>query len=482
MSTARPINVLICALGGQGGGVLVEWLSEAAHLAGFPAQATSTPGVAQRTGGTTYYFELYPERAPAAEPVFCLFPSASEVNVVVALEPVEAARALHNGYIGRNTTVIALPGRVYAIGEKIIGGDGTLPAEAALESVRQVAGRLLVLDAPGRGEGQANALVFGALAAAGVLPLALDDCRRAIASVGISPRANLAGFERGTEAQTAAPPESMAMRESELLPCPAALLTALAALPKQHRPVIAHAAARLSDYQDFAYARRYLERLGAVALQDSAGPGLPSERTLTGIVARRLASWMMYEDVIRVAQLKTRPGRLKRIRAELGAGAAEPVAVTDILKPGGDELRSLLPQWLGRFVRPAKPGQRRGGIALKLPTSRPWGYATLKLLASLRRWRPYTTRFGEEDRAIDEWIAAIKATVPLDYALACRLAELAVLARGYGDVRVRGLRRLGGLLAGWSNRLSSDGTTLAREAASLLDAARNHPDAGSAPV
>ena len=140
MSTARPINVLICALGGQGGGVLVEWLSEAAHLAGFPAQATSTPGVAQRTGGTTYYFELYPERAPAAEPVFCLFPSASEVDLVVALEPVEAARALHNGYIGRNTTVIALPGRVYAIGEKIIGGDGTLPAEAALESVRRSGG------------------------------------------------------------------------------------------------------------------------------------------------------------------------------------------------------------------------------------------------------------------------------------------------------------------------------------------------------
>jgi len=238
----------------------------------------------------------------------------------------------------------------------------------------------------------------------------------------------------------------------------------------------------LSDYQDFAYARRYLERLGAVALLDSAGPELPSEGTLTGIVAPRLASWMMYEDVIRVTQLKTRPGRLGRIRAELEAGAAEPVAVTDYLKPGRDELRSLLPPWLGRLVPAPKPGQRRGGIALKLPTSRPWGYGALKLLASLRRWRPYTTRFGEEDRAIDEWIAAIKATAPLDYALACRLAELAVLARGYGDVRARGLRRLGGLLAGWSKRLTSDGTTLAREAASLLNAARNDPDAGSAPV
>ena len=482
MSAAGPKSVLICALGGQGGGLLVQWLSEAAHLAGFPAQATSTPGVAQRTGGTTYYFELYPDRAPAAEPAFCLFPSASDVDLVVALEPVEAARALHNGYIDRNTTVIARAGRVYAIGEKIVGGDGTLPAEIALESVRQAAGRLLVLDAAERDEGQANALVFGALAAAGVLPLTLGDCRRAIAAVGVSPRANLAAFERGTGARTAAPPESGAKREGRLLPCPSALAPALAALPERHRPVIAHAAARLSDYQDVAYARRYLERLGTVARMDSAASELAPERTLTGIVAPRLASWMMYEDVIRVAQLKTRPGRLGRIRAELEAGSAEPVAVTDFLKPGPDELRSLLPPWLGRLAPVAKSGQRRGGVALKVPTSRPWGYAAVKLLASLRWWRPHTTRFGEEDRAIAAWLAAIGATAPLDYALACRLAELAVLARGYGDVRARGLRRLGDLLAGWRKRLTSDGTTLAREVAALLDAARNDPDAGSAPV
>ena len=56
MVADRPICILLGALGGQGGGVLADWLVEAAHHSGYPAQATSTPGVAQRTGATTYYF------------------------------------------------------------------------------------------------------------------------------------------------------------------------------------------------------------------------------------------------------------------------------------------------------------------------------------------------------------------------------------------------------------------------------------------
>jgi indolepyruvate ferredoxin oxidoreductase beta subunit len=57
--------VLIAALGGQGGGVLTEWIVDAAAHADLRVQATSIPGVAQRTGATTYYLEIYPEPLPA---------------------------------------------------------------------------------------------------------------------------------------------------------------------------------------------------------------------------------------------------------------------------------------------------------------------------------------------------------------------------------------------------------------------------------
>ena len=44
MSTPRPITILIAALGGEGGGVLTQWIVSAAAQAGFPVQSTSIPG------------------------------------------------------------------------------------------------------------------------------------------------------------------------------------------------------------------------------------------------------------------------------------------------------------------------------------------------------------------------------------------------------------------------------------------------------
>ena len=41
MTAERPITVLLGALGGQGGGVLADWLSVAAERAGFPGLAAA---------------------------------------------------------------------------------------------------------------------------------------------------------------------------------------------------------------------------------------------------------------------------------------------------------------------------------------------------------------------------------------------------------------------------------------------------------
>ena len=51
-ATGRPIRISINALGGQGGGVLADWIVDLAEHAGWVAQATSVPGGAQRTGAT----------------------------------------------------------------------------------------------------------------------------------------------------------------------------------------------------------------------------------------------------------------------------------------------------------------------------------------------------------------------------------------------------------------------------------------------
>ena len=41
--------------------MLAEWIVDVAEHAGYIAQMTSVPGVAQRTGATNYYVELFPK-------------------------------------------------------------------------------------------------------------------------------------------------------------------------------------------------------------------------------------------------------------------------------------------------------------------------------------------------------------------------------------------------------------------------------------
>ena len=125
---SRPITLLIAALGGEGGGVLTHWIVSAASSLGFPVQSTSIPGVAQRTGATTYYIEILP--VPWAEldgrqPVLALTPGVGDVDIVLASELLEAARAIANGFVTADRTmVIASSHRHYAIAEKMAMGDG----------------------------------------------------------------------------------------------------------------------------------------------------------------------------------------------------------------------------------------------------------------------------------------------------------------------------------------------------------------------
>ncbi len=61
------IRIVVAALGGEGGGVLAKWIADMADREGYLSQSTSVPGVAQRTGATIYYIEIFPrDEAEAA--------------------------------------------------------------------------------------------------------------------------------------------------------------------------------------------------------------------------------------------------------------------------------------------------------------------------------------------------------------------------------------------------------------------------------
>lgn len=400
------------------------------------------------------------------------------MDLVAALEPIEAGRALENGYVTSRTTVVTSMDHIYSTAEKVVAGDGAVAVPPVLEGLEQAAGRLITLNADNAGRSRINAVMFGAIAGCGVLPLSEAHCRAAIEAKGVAVQANLAGFGEGV--QLAREHGRAAATDPSLVyaPPPKEFEDKLRDWPGALQPLVGHGLTRLVDYQGPGYAERYLVRLEKILQCDRAAGGDARGFALTRETARRLAAWMSFEDIIRVAQLKTRPGRLARIRAELGAGDGEPVSVVDYLKPGRAELVGTLPTALARFVPGKETGERpTRGQPMRVRTSAPLGYASFRILAAMRPLRPRSARYRQEQEAIERWLNAVMLSAERDYDLAHRMAELAVWARGYGVVRTRGMNRLNTLLAGWERKLHGDPRGIAAEVAESLEAARNDPDA-----
>jgi indolepyruvate ferredoxin oxidoreductase beta subunit len=132
----KPVTILVGALGGDGGGVLCDWIVVAAQSQGLGVQATQIPGVAQRTGATTYYLEVMPTPAPTTS-VLALNPAIGEVDVALATELLEAGRMIFNGFVTPDrTTLIASTHRVLAIGERAAMGDGSFDVGRLLRAVK----------------------------------------------------------------------------------------------------------------------------------------------------------------------------------------------------------------------------------------------------------------------------------------------------------------------------------------------------------
>ena len=446
MST-RPITILVAALGGEGGGVLADWLIEAALHEGFPAQKTSIPGVSQRTGATTYYVEIFPEKG-ARPPVMALVPSPGGIDLMAASELVEAGRAMQNAFITpERTTLVASTHRVYATAEKVVPTDGRYDADKILAAAPKVAQKAVLFDMSRLAQEAGtviNAVLFGAMAGSGALPLSRAACEAAIRGAGKGAEASLRGFASGFEqastpfakggGERSEPGDLTAVEKSP--PAPLFQRGEQSERVRREFPIPLHAlldeaVARIADYQDPAYAALYLDRVRGVLAVDREAGGEPGGWQLTKEAARLLALWMSYEDVIRVADLKTRAGRFARVRKEAAAKEGQIVVVTDYLKPSANEIADILPPaWAARLRRNAGPGR-----AVKLRSSAIAGFLALRLMAALKPLRRRSSRFIEEQALIERWLGALKRLgfAALDHELALEIVQCARLVRGYGE-------------------------------------------------
>jgi indolepyruvate ferredoxin oxidoreductase, beta subunit len=450
----KPITILIAALGGEGGGVLTDWIVTAAAQQDFPVQSTSIPGVAQRTGATTYYIELVPvpARELPAHPVLALAPGIGDVDIVLASELLEAGRTIAGGFVTRDRTLmIASTARSYLVVEKMAMGDGRYDGARLTKAIKEHAQAHLLIDMATLAEksgAMINAVMLGIIAGCGRLPIPAEAFEAAIRAGGKAVETNLKGFRAGLGAAHAAREDHATAHPAEGADAKrdrgaAASLADLereivAAMPAEARDVIVAGARRLVAYQDLAYARLYADRLAPVRAADARAQ---SGGRLLRETARHLAVRMSYEDVIRVAQAKIDPARRQRIAAETGVKPGEPFTVTEFLKPGIEEMCSLLPPALA--TRILATAERRGLTdrlhwGMEVNSASISGFLRFWLLAKLVRWRPRSYRFREEQRAIEAWLALVVEAARLSGELALEVAECARLIKGYGDTLKRG--------------------------------------------
>ena len=483
-SASGTINVILAALGGEGGGVLTNWVIDVADREGWLCQSTSLAGVAQRTGATIYYLELFARDGLQGDalPVMSLFPAQGDIDIAIASEIAEAGRMVQRGFVTPDrTTLIASDHRVYGITEKEHLADGIVDAGVLQTVAGQYARDYIHYDmlALANEHGTViSAVLLGALAGAGVLPFAKDTYRAVISATGKAVGANLAAFEASYERAKSRGVEQFQPLAPAPAPGPAGfqlpaattaaggkLLQRLLVFPAGCHEVLYLGLQKLVDYQDYAYGHQYLdelESLQALAHGDA-------DDSLLEECARYLALWMCYEDVPRVAQLKTRPDRMAKVGTEVQAEPGQLFAVTEFFRPRVEEMCALMPAGLGRWML-ASPGCRRvlgwftGGK--RLPTNTITVFLLLRGLAGLRRWRRSTLGYSHEHALIQAWLQAVRRAAGSEPALALELVECGRLVKGYGDTRARTTAQMQAIVAH-----AATGTASAASIAALRDAA-----------
>jgi indolepyruvate ferredoxin oxidoreductase beta subunit len=490
LANDRPLGVAILAMGGQGGGVLADWIVALAEGEGWIAQGTSVPGVAQRTGATIYYVEMIRPRA-ALQPVLSLMPVPGDVDVVIAAEMMEAGRAIQRGIVSPDrTTLIASTHRSYSVNEKGKPGNGAADPVKVEEAAHALSARFFSADMQRIAEKSGSvisAALFGALAASGALPFARERFEDTIRAAGVgvdgSLRAFAAGFDAVRTPNTDAPPATKSApsaivggTEAERGELTRALARIDAGFPSDAREMLRVGLARMVDYQDVAYGHEYLDRVASIT---AIAPELAFE------AARQIAVAYAYDDVIRVADLKTRASRFARVRGEVSARAEQIVDTTEFMHPRVEEVCATLPAKLGAWVEGSALAKRALGIVFnrgrRVRTTSIIGFTQLWIVASLRPRRRTLLRHRREMIHVNAWLALVETCAATDPAFARELLKCRRLVKGYSDTHARGQSKFDRVLAvagtlaarpdaaDWTRRLVD--AALADEDGKILDGA-----------
>jgi len=484
--TQKPFTILICALGGEGGGVLTDWLVNTARISNTPIQATSIPGVAQRTGATTYYLELMTSTINGANhPVFGLSPLPGQIDLLISSELLETGRQISNGMSSpTQTCVISSSNRTLTTQERMGLADSRIPDQELIELIQQFSRTHHLLDMAQLAKESGtiiSSVMLGCIAACGLLPFKKEHYEKAIQGasreLSASQKASLEGFRRGWDAieqhknntkfveSVLHSIETTPDQQSSVLGSEQISDEVLKKFPAQVHEILKLGYARLVEYQNQAYANMYLEKMLTVCkaeekanqLQiDSSNTEAQDSWAITNETARWTALWMAFDDIVRVAQLKIKQKRFDQIRKDTKAQSGDILKVYDHFKPGIPEIAGLLPHPIADKLLRWEQLRIRSGhqpleLKLKVDTSSITGTLALRFLSHLKWLRRYGRRYKLEMQGIDSWLESILQSTQTDKALGLEVAACGRLIKGYGSTNERAHENLSYILKSLSD-------------------------------
>jgi len=444
------LKIAVMAVGGQGGGVLTSWIEAVARAEGYDCQATSVAGVSQRTGATIYYIEMTP--SSKQRPVFALAPSGGDVDVVIASEMMEVGRAVLRGFVTPDrTTLIGSTHRALAVSEKSAPGDG-IANSAEVRAAAEIAAQKLILanmEKLAVDQGSViSASLFGALAASDTLPFPRGSFENAVRDSGRSVEASLRAFNAGFDAVAMGEEQSAEQVTSSTgmpgMTGPVKLLADWQVLEQScdHLPEPVQVMAKIGlqkvvNFQDNAYGSDYLNRLVEITALDSAD----HDWELSVTAAKYIANAMAYDDIIRVADIKSRAPRMSHIKREMGTDDTQLMHLTEFFHPRAEEIAGMLPARLGKRIEDSPNMMARidrwFGKGRRLRTDGLPAFLLLHFMGGLKSYRLRTRRHAVEMLHIEKWLERSLSFLHHDYHLSVEALRCHRLIKGYSDTHAR---------------------------------------------
>jgi indolepyruvate ferredoxin oxidoreductase len=418
---ARPWNTVVTGVGGTGVLTITALVAMAAHIEGKGCATMNQTGLAQKFGAVVSHVRVGRQQSD----ILAVRIPAGEADLLLGCDLVVTTTYEAMGKVAHGRTHAVVNDAEVPTASFVTDPDARFPTATmkarVLEEVGDsdchfldssyIAGQLL-------GDTIAsNLFLLGVAWQRGLVPVSAQALERAIELNAVAVDFNKRAFLLGRR---------YAHRPEQVL----ALLPERATVPTlTTAALIDDRAARLSEYQDDAYAQRFRERIASVR---SADPQPEQDDSLTATVAQSLFKLMAYKDEYEVARLYSRPEFLQNLEANFD---------------GDYELRLNLapPLFSKRDPHTGEPQKREFG---------PWMLSAFRVLAPLRRFRGtaldvfgYTAERRRERQDIADYEALIDTLLPRfahasDFALMRELLALPRQLRGFGHVKDRNREQL----------------------------------------